>query len=171
MPLSKLYDTQFDAIVPAPFGAVGIRTENEAIAELAFLPPRTQAIAPKNALAAEAARQVVRYFAEPGFRFSLPLLDAGTPFQRKVWEQIGAVTSGSTTTYGAIAKRLRSAPRAVGQACGANPYPLITPCHRVVSASGGLGGFSGRVDDGDFLLQVKRWLLAHEGATAPKGMA
>lgn len=164
MSLSKFHEAYFDAIVPAPFGAVGIRTENDAIAGFAFLPPRTKTTAPKNPLAAEAAKQVARYFADPGFRFALPLVEAGTPFQRRVWQQIAAVASGSTTTYGAIAKRLRSAPRAVGQACGANPYPLITPCHRVVSASGGLGGFSGHVADGDFLLQVKRWLLAHEQA-------
>lgn len=159
MTLSKFYD----AIVAAPFGAVGIRTEDNKIAALAFLPPRTKPKAPTNPLATEATKQIAQYLADPAFRFSLPLTEMGTPFQRKVWQQIAAVESGKTNTYGAIAKRIRSAPRAVGQACGANPFPLVTPCHRVISASGGLGGFSGSVTDKNFLLQVKRWLLSHEG--------
>ncbi|RJX30252.1 MAG: methylated-DNA--[protein]-cysteine S-methyltransferase [Oxalobacter sp.] len=163
MPLSKFHDAHFDAIVLAPFGAVGIRTEGKAIAGVAFLPPPTKARSPTNLLAAEAAKQVTQYLADSHFRFALPLTEAGTPFQRKVWQQIAAIESGKTNTYGGIAKRIRTAPRAVGQACGANPYPLVTPCHRVVSASGGLGGFSGSVADKNFLLQVKRWLLAHEG--------
>jgi methylated-DNA-[protein]-cysteine S-methyltransferase len=159
MPQLKLYD----AIVLAPFGAVGIRIEGDAIAGLDFLPPRTKAQPPSNALAAEAARQIAQYFAQPDFHFDLPLREAGTPFQRKVWQQIATVSPGKATTYGNIAKRIRSAPRAVGQACGANPFPLVTPCHRVLSASGSLGGFSGRAGDAEFLLGVKRWLLAHEG--------
>lgn len=154
----------YDAIVPAPFGAVGIRTQGETLIGVDFLPPRTKARTPVNALAAEAARQVACYLADSRFHFDLPLCDSGTAFQRRVWGQIATITSGTTATYGDLAKRLRSAPRAVGQACGANPFPLITPCHRVVAASGGLGGFSGRTDDADFLLGVKRWLLAHEGA-------
>lgn len=61
---------------------------------------------------------------------------------------------------GGLAKTVKSAPRAVGQACGANPYPVVVPCHRVVAAGGGLGGFARQ--GGGFLLDVKRWLLAHE---------
>jgi methylated-DNA-[protein]-cysteine S-methyltransferase len=161
MSLSKVYD----AIVVAPFGAVGIRIEADKVAGLAFLPSRTKSKPPTHALAEEAAKQIAQYLADPTFRFTLPLLESGTPFQRKVWQQIAAVESGKTNTYGGIAKRIRSAPRAVGQACGANPFPLTTPCHRVVSASGGLGGFSGSESDAsaEFLLHVKRWLLAHEG--------
>ena len=56
-----------------------------------------------------------------------------------------------------LAKNLKNAPRAVGQACGANPYPLVVPCHRVVATGGGLGGFARQ--RGGFLLDVKRWLL------------
>lgn len=157
----------FDAIVPAPFGAIGISTAGGEVTGVTFLPPgtRARAPAPGNALAVEAARQVAQYLAQPDFHFDLPLAAAGTPFQRRVWQQIAAVASGKVSTYGAIAKRLRSGPRAVGGACGANPYPLVTPCHRVVAASGaigGFGGFSGRAEAG-FLLDVKRWLLAHEG--------
>lgn len=156
----------YDAIVPAPFGAVGIRTEGDVITGIDFLPPRFASkspVPPTNPLAARAAKQIAQYLAQPDFRFDLPLAEAGTVFQRKVWQQIAAIPSGNAATYGQIARRISSAPRAVGGACGANPFPLITPCHRVMSSTGGLGGFSGRADDAEFLLRVKRWLLAHEG--------
>ena len=87
------------------------------------------------------------------------LRPAGTVFQRRVWAMIAAIPAGHTSTYADIAAHLHTAPRAVGQACGANPVPLLVPCHRVV-ARGGLGGFARC--DGGYLLEVKRWLLAHE---------
>ena len=152
----------YAAIVPAPFGAVGILIQGEAVFGLDFLPPGSAEKPPTNALAAIAAQQVRQYLAQPDFRFNLPLTDAGTAFQRKVWREIAAVAPGKTTTYGQIAARIDSAPRAIGQACGANPFPLITPCHRVISASGGLGGFAGQRDQTHFLLATKSWLLAHE---------
>jgi len=158
-----LLGQQYDAIVPAPFGAVGIRTEGDVISGIDFLPPSFVARPATNLLAAKAAKQIAQYLAQPDFRFDLPLAESGTVFQRKVWQQIAAIPSGNAATYGQIAKRIRSAPRAVGGACGANPFPLITPCHRVMTSTGGLGGFSGRADDAEFLLRVKRWLLAHEG--------
>ena len=71
--------------------------------------------------------------------------------------------SGTARSYGEVARTLHSAPRAIGQACGANPYPLVVPCHRVIAAGGGLGGFAR--NGGGFLLEVKRWLLAHEGVS------
>lgn len=74
---------------------------------------------------------------------------------------IAAIPRGRTATYGELATSLGSAPRAVGQACGANPFPLIVPCHRVTSAAG-LGGFANAREG--WLLEVKRWLLAFEGA-------
>ena len=74
---------------------------------------------------------------------------------------MAAIPTGRTDTYGELAKRLKIAPRAVGQACGANPYPLVVPCHRVVAAGGGLGGFNRQ--GGGFQLDVKRWLLRQEG--------
>ena len=98
----------------------------------------------------------------PEAAFSLPLRPSGTTFQRRVWAQIAQIPCHQTQTYGELAKALHNAPRAVGQACGANPFPLVVPCHRVVAANGGLGGFARQ--RGGFLLDVKRWLLAHEGS-------
>jgi methylated-DNA-[protein]-cysteine S-methyltransferase len=151
----------FSAIVEAPFGAVGIRTEPGVIRELVYLSPVFSEKAPADPLSERAARQLERYFAEPDFRFDLPLALVGTDFQRRVWEVISAIPRGEVLTYGAVARMIRSAPRAVGQACGANWFPLVIPCHRV-TASGGLGGFSNQDDATGFHVGVKRWLLAHE---------
>ena len=149
----------FQAVVAAPTFCLGVRCDETEILGLEFLPPRAEQ-APANALAAEAVRQLRAYLADAGFAFSLPLQPAGTRFQRRVWEQIAQIPSHQTWSYGELAKALKSAPRAVGQACGANPYPVVVPCHRVVAAGGGLGGFSRQ--GGEFFLDVKRWLLAHE---------
>ena len=155
----------FNAIVPAAFGALGIRTLEGRVRELVYLPPSFEEQAADNEVAAQAAEQVARYLADPDFHFDLPLFEAGTDFQRRVWSEISSIPRGSVKTYGQLAKNIGSAPRAVGQACGANWFPLIIPCHRV-TASGGLGGFSNQDDENGFHLSVKRWLLRHEGATA-----
>ena len=152
----------FSAIVEAPFGAVGIRTEAGAVRELVYLPRSFNEKEPVDTLSANVAQQVERYLSDPDFRFDLPLASAGTDFQQRVWAAIAAIPRGEVLTYGQVAKLIRSAPRAVGQACGANWFPLIIPCHRV-TASGGLGGFSNHDDETGFHLGVKRWLLAHEG--------
>lgn len=155
----------FSAIVTAPFGAVGIRTEAGSVRELVYLPPH---FAEKDALdaAAElAARQVAQYLADPDFVFSLPLQQAGSAYQQRVWAAVSAIARGTVRTYGQVAREIGSAPRAVGQACGANWFPLVIPCHRV-TAAGGLGGFASHNDENGFHLSVKRWLLRHEGAGA-----
>jgi methylated-DNA-[protein]-cysteine S-methyltransferase len=155
----------FSAIVAAPFGAVGIRTEAGSVRELVYLPPH---FAEKDALDATAeltAQQVTHYFADPDFVFNLPLMQAGSVYQQRVWAAIGAIPRGTVRTYGQVARDIGSAPRAVGQACGANWFPLIIPCHRV-TAAGGLGGFASHDDENGFHLSVKRWLLRHERAGA-----
>ncbi len=150
---------RFQAKLDTPFGLVGVRTEGDALAEIAYLPRSAGALAPANALAERACAQIEKYVADPGYRFRLPLKQLGTAFQRRVWDQIAAIPLGETRTYGDLARALRSAPRAVGQACGTNYFPLVIPCHRVVAANG-LGGFAHA--SGGYLLEIKRWLLAHE---------
>ncbi|WP_341247853.1 methylated-DNA--[protein]-cysteine S-methyltransferase [Cupriavidus pauculus] len=154
----------FDAILPAPFGKVGIRVDDDDahVHEIVYLPDSFAAIAPSGALAQRVAAQLAAYYDDPDYRFDLPLATRGTDFQRKVWHAISAVPRGGLTTYGTIAKTLQSMPRAVGQACGQNWFPIVIPCHRVVAASG-LGGFAHHGEEG-FHLGVKRWLLRHEGA-------
>ena len=155
----------FSAIVEAPFGAIGIRTDGTepgVVRELVYLPASFDEKVPTDALAEKAAQQVARYLTEPDYRFDLPLAEVGTAFQHKVWKVIADIPRGDVLTYGEVAKLIRSAPRAVGQACGANWFPLVIPCHRV-TAAGGLGGFSHHDDETGFHLGVKRWLLRHEG--------
>ena len=149
----------FAAVVPTPFGALGIACDAERIHELVFLPPGSVPVAPGNALAALAAAQLEAWLADPDYPFALPLAVRGTPFQRRVWDAIAHIPRGQVRRYAQLAADLGSAARAVGQACGANPFPLIVPCHRVV-ATNGLGGFAR--DTGGHLLATKRWLLAFE---------
>ncbi|HJV74752.1 MAG TPA: methylated-DNA--[protein]-cysteine S-methyltransferase [Noviherbaspirillum sp.] len=161
--MNSLQNSQlFSAIVETPFGAIGIRTQPGVIHELVYLPRHFHEKAPEDKLSEQAARQVERYLKEPDFRFDLPLALVGTAFQRRVWGVISSIPRGDVLTYGQVAKMIQSAPRAVGQACGANWFPLVIPCHRV-TASGGLGGFSNHDDETGFHVGVKRWLLAHEG--------
>jgi len=155
----------YQARLRTPFGVVGVRTAGEMIAEIVYLPRSARALAPADPLAERACAQIERYVDDPDFRFDLPLAESGTPFQRRVWAKIAKIETGHTRTYGELARELRSAPRAVGQACGANPLPLVVPCHRVLAASG-IGGFAHR--EGGFHLAVKRWLLAHEGAATAR---
>lgn len=151
----------FSAIVAAPFGAVGIRSAAGLVHQLVYLPPSHAEKAPADAVSARAAQQLRAYLDDPDYRFDLPLAAAGTPYQQRVWAAVATIARGQVCTYGQVAGRLGSAARAVGQACGANWFPLVIPCHRVIAA-GRLGGFAGHADPAGFYLAVKRWLLAHE---------
>jgi O-6-methylguanine DNA methyltransferase len=104
------------------------------------------------------ARAVEDYFAGKPLSFkALPLDLQGSPFHLRVWQELRKIPPGETISYQELARRLGNpkAARAVGQACGANPIPLIVPCHRVIATNGTLGGFSSG-------LHRKRWLLEHE---------
>lgn len=149
----------YQAVVAAPGFAVGICCDDDEVIALAYLEPGPE-VAPRTPLACEVVRQLRAYLADPEFSFSLPLRPSGTAFQRRVWDAIATIPPRETRTYGELARALHNAPRAVGQACGANPFPLVVPCHRVIAAGGGIGGFARQ--RGGFLLDVKRWLLAHE---------
>src|SRR5262249_9271416 len=86
---------------------------------------------------------------------------AGTPFQREVWKALRTIPAGTTRSYGELAARIgrAGASRAVGAANGANPIPIVVPCHRVIGADGSLTGFGGGLEN-------KKWLLAHEARFA-----
>lgn len=150
----------YDAIVSFPGFSLGICCGGDAIEAIDFLEPCDERNG-REPLAQAAVRQLHAYLKDPGFRFSLPLAPAGTAFQQRVWAGIAAIPPGQTTSYGALAQEIDSSARAVGTACGANPYPVVVPCHRVITATGALGGFARQ--RGGFLLDVKRWLLHHEG--------
>ena len=148
-------------MVVTPFASLGLRTDGGALVELHYLPRDTPAQAPTDRIAERAAGEIARYLADPQFRFTVPLAPRGTDFRRRAWAAIAAIPAGESRTYGELARKLLSAPRAVGQACGANRLALVVPCHRVVGSRGALGGFMHAAAGSP--LDVKRWLLRHEG--------
>ena len=150
----------FHTRLRTPFAVLGIRTAGSVLAEITYLPRDAATLDPVNRLAGEVCRQLERYIENPRFRFDLPVAPAGTEFQQRVWEAIGAIPCGRTLTYLDVARQVGSAPRPVGGACGANRIPLVIPCHRVV-ASHGIGGFMHA--RGGEPIWIKQWLLRHEG--------
>lgn len=147
------------AVIDAPFGQLRLTADHDILTGIDFLLDPEPARKPAAPVLKETAAQLAAYFKDPNFRFDLPMRLDGTPFQLKVWQALCDIRPGAPLTYGQLAKKLATAPRAVGGACGANPIPVIVPCHRVVSA-GGLGGFMGTRYLGP--LNIKSWLLAHE---------
>lgn len=153
----------FDAVISSPFGQLALRCEAKKLVAIEFLAPT---IIPHPAfeqalpLSMKAiVKQFECFFAEPGTALCVPYVLRGTPFQRRVWQALRRIPAGETRTYGELAKKLGSAPRAIGGACRANPLPILIPCHRVVSAKD-LGGYAGETQGAK--LEIKQWLLAHE---------
>lgn len=154
----------FDACVRAPFATLGITTSPTHLTGIRFLSPTVPAkMAKRDTLAHLACVQLDAYLDDPRFVFDIPLRLAGTRHRLQVWEAMQRIPAGATRTYGDLARDLASSARAVGGACGANPIPVIVPCHRVIAAGGRLGGFMGAAGEG-FERSIKRWLLEHEGA-------
>jgi O-6-methylguanine DNA methyltransferase len=139
--------------------------ETGRLRELVCLPPHFSEKEAADAVAEQAAGQVGRYLADPDFTFCLPLADAGSDFQRKVWAAISAIPRGAVRSYGQLARHIGSAPRAVGQACGANWLPPVIPAWQRCR---GLGGFSYATKT--VSPERQRWLLTHgAAAAAPHG--
>lgn len=111
----------------------------------------------ETSLAREAARQLTEYAMGERWRFDLPVAPKGTPFQKRVWELLQEIPWGTYQTYGqlAVALHIPAGARAVGNAVGANPVPILIPCHRILAAGGALGGFR-------LGLELKRDLLKLE---------
>lgn len=149
----------YQAKYPTPFAVLGIRTIGGRITDIDYLQKNAAPLAPLNKVAERACRQIESYLEDPQFRFDLPFEYQGTPFQCNVWRRISEIPVGETRSYAQIARSLRTAPRPVGGACGANRLPLVIPCHRVLAANG-LGGFMRGAGEGR---GIKLWLLRHEG--------
>ena len=118
---------------------------------------RRSVIFQQSAVIELAIAQLKEYFAGDRQVFDLPLSPTGTEFQSTVWKSLTDIKFGSTVSYSEQATSLgrASAVRAVASANGRNPISIVIPCHRVIAAAGGLGGFAGGLD-------AKQWLLAHE---------
>lgn len=154
----------FQACVRTPFATLGITATDTHVTGIRFLAPSVPARMPKkNSIAHLACVQLQAYLDNGDFVFDLPLMLSGTRHRLAVWEAMQRIEAGRTRTYGELAQELRSSARAVGGACGANPIPVVVPCHRVIASGGRIGGFMGAKAEG-FELGIKRWLLEHEGA-------
>ena len=155
-------------IVDSPVGPLALVVDAEG--RLAGLytdarrhPPSEELLGERDETAApDVVDQLREYFAGERTSFDLPLAPRGTPFQRRVWDELRAIPAGQTRTYGQVALSMSAprATRAVGAACGRNPISIVVPCHRVISSTGVLTGYAGG-------LPRKRWLLDHEAGRHP----
>ena len=148
-----------DAVIAAPFGRVGFVLDGDALVDVSFLDRSAPLSPPRTMQARKVSLTLKSYFANPQAKLRLPLMLSGTAFQRRVWRALRRIPAGRTLSYGALAAKLATSARAVGNACRANPVPIIIPCHRVV-ASNGAGGLMGKRLGG--ALRLKHWLLEHE---------
>ena len=151
----------YDAVISTPVGRIGVMLENDALVDVSFLGDTAVLHAPRTTAAKKVCRQLRSYFANPRHSFHVPLTLAGTAFQQRVWRALRRIPAGRTLSYGALARKLATSARAVGNACRANPVPIVIPCHRVVAANGA-GGFMGKRSGST--LRLKHRLLEHEHA-------
>jgi methylated-DNA-[protein]-cysteine S-methyltransferase len=138
--------TAITKTIESPVGRLSITEADGALVRIAWSDHEagdSRAQPGETPLLARAAEQLGEYFAGARRDFDLPINPAGTPFQRRVWTEMARIPFGATESYGALAREVGSVARAVGGACGANPIPIVIPCHRVVGGGGALGGFSG----------------------------
>jgi methylated-DNA-[protein]-cysteine S-methyltransferase len=151
-------------VVDSPIGPLGLIASNTGLQGVRF-DGRTVRPEGSSPVLAEATRQLEAYFEGDLVTFDLPLELHGTEFHRRCWLALATIPYGQTVSYGEQARRLglgSDAARAVGAANGRNPLPIVLPCHRVIGGDGSLTGFGGGLD-------VKRFLLEHEGALLPLG--
>lgn len=143
------------AVIATPLGTVRVAGDESAIRSVKL--NSHDACAPAHAAAVKAAvEQLEQWFAGDRQTFELPLAPAATLRGEALRQGMMAIPYGAVESYGAFARRIASSPRAIGQACARNPFPIIVPCHRVVRATG-LGHYSAGAG-----ISTKAWLLAHE---------
>ncbi len=142
--------------VHSPLGPLTVTEQDGAITALDWGWSRE---AEETGLLCLARKQIGEYFDGTRSAFNLPLEPSGTPFQRSVWSRLLDIPYGSTESYGALARSIGTAARAIGGACARNPIPILIPCHRVLGSNGAVGGYSG--GDG---IESKHYLLRLEGA-------
>lgn len=150
-------------VIDSPYGPLTLVADDGVLCGLYMAgqrhrPPEETFGTPDDTPFTETRAQLAAYFAGDLKVFGLPLRLDGTPFQRRVWEQLARIPYGETRTYGQLADALGNprASRAVGLANGRNPIGIIVPCHRVVGASGGLTGYGGGLERKQRLLDFER---------------
>lgn len=152
---------EFDVVIQLPLAdcCLALSFDGDCLSAVEFVAADTPLRAPATTLQQQLVSQIEAYFRDPSQAFEFESCPSGTEFQRRVWQALRQIPSGSTVTYGALAKRLDSSARAVGNACRNNPIPLLVPCHRVVAAHG-IGGFMGQRQGEE--VSIKQALLQHE---------
>jgi methylated-DNA-[protein]-cysteine S-methyltransferase len=154
-----LEKTNYQVVLDVPFARLGVSITDDKIEGISFLSPEIPLYSGKGVLAAEVSCQIKEYFQRKRDHFDLPLKFLGTDFERLVWQSLQEIPYGEVISYGDLAKRLNTSPRAVGNACRKNSFPIIVPCHRVIS-SGKTGGYCGH-REGNFVA-IKKFLLDFE---------
>ncbi|MBX3709768.1 MAG: methylated-DNA--[protein]-cysteine S-methyltransferase [Gammaproteobacteria bacterium] len=160
--MSKLI---YSAVIISPLGKIGFTVYDNKLSGLTLLPETVDLIQPDDAFSKEVASQLLAYFTCSKHTFDLDFHLDGTVFQKHVWHALQDIPTGKRLTYGTLAKKLQTSPRAIGQACRTNPIPIIIPCHRVIAATH-LGGYSGATSGKQ--MEVKSWLLHHEFLSLPR---
>lgn len=146
-------------VIPAPIGRLAISSCSQYVHQITLDTHNIQTTTVRTRLLIDTITQMEAFFQDAHHEWSIPLALKGTAFQRKVWQFLQSIPVGETLSYGEIAKRLNTSAQAVGNACRANPFIIVVPCHRVVS-SNGIGGYSGKTEGQEIV--VKQWLLDHE---------
>lgn len=142
--------------IASPVGVIKISSDGEYITNIDFSAQKPDVTSDDLPLLIQAEKELAEYFEGKRIDFTLPIKAKGTAFQKQVWNAISQIPYGKTISYKNIAESLGKpkACRAVGNACGANPVPVIIPCHRVLAVSGE-GGYTGG-------MAIKRYLLELE---------
>lgn len=130
-------------VFASPVGAIFVSGDGERLTALRIAPDVQPGRSEGDALLKEAESQISAYFAGRLTDFDLPLAPASTPRGAEIRAGMRAIPFGETASYGELARRLDSGPRAIGQACRRNPLPILVPCHRVIGAGGAIGHYSG----------------------------
>jgi methylated-DNA-[protein]-cysteine S-methyltransferase len=162
--MAQLTSPRYLRRIDSPLGRLELTSDGKSITSLTIERnghlPLEELSESTNSVIDRAAKQLDQYFAGKRRTFSLPTAPGGTDFQRQVWAGLSAVPWGEATTYGELGASTgrTTAGRAVGGAVGANPLPIIVPCHRVLASNGKITGYSG--GNG---VPTKIWLLDHEG--------
>jgi methylated-DNA-[protein]-cysteine S-methyltransferase len=150
-------------VINSPIGKLGFIFVNKRLIKLDFLSSKVPLILPKNTIIRQVATKIKRYFCDHTLRFNFLINIEGTLLQKKIWRMLQNIPSGTTRTYGELAKKIRTSPRVIGNACRLNPLPIVIPCHRVVAVNS-IGGFLGKTKSKSRAIKIKKWLLKHESS-------
>ena len=143
--------------IDTPVGHLTVTEHDGAIVGIHDGDTELQSLTP---LLRRACDQLLAYFDGSRREFDVPVSPPGSAFQRRVWNAMRRIPFGTVASYGGVAREIGTGPRAVGNACAANPVMILIPCHRVLAAGGKIGGYSN--------LALKRRLLCHEGIILPE---